>query len=223
MNVNLIVPVSKNEENKFPYLFNFNREGILLCINSILGLEIFKFNHIYFVVLKKHDKMFNIKTLLEMQFERLNLRNAKVVLLEEPTKNEPETVYRAILQEKISGASFIKDADCYFKCEIPIQNGLCVTSIENYNPVLNLKNKSFVRIDDSYFITNIIEKKIIGKYISVGGYFFNDTSEFMPYFERFRNEDGLYLSHIIYAMLLDKKFFRPIEVEDYEDWDTTCL
>ena len=26
------------------------------------------------------------------------------------------------------------------------------------------------------------------------------------------------MSHIVYAMLLDNKSFRPFEVEDYQDW-----
>lgn len=220
MNKNLIVPVAKNSEsNEFPYVFGFNKEGLMLCVKSIMGLELSQFSNIYFVILKKHDELFNIKTLLEIQFKQCGLKNGKVIVLEYPTKNQPETVYQAIKQEKIEDAIFIKDADGYFKCELLDGNGLAVYSLEEYDSFVNLRNKSFVYVDDNFYITNVIEKKIIGKYINVGGYFFENAKQFCEYYERIGSQDGLYLSHIVYAMLLDKISFRPIETTDFEDWE----
>lgn len=74
-------------------------------------------------------------------------------------------------------------------------------------------------MDDIYYVTNIIEKSVIGHYISAGGYVFN-VNMFKAYYQRLRGYGRLYLSHLIYAMLLDKQSFRPIMVEDYKDWGT---
>lgn len=41
---------------------------------------------------------------------------------------------------------------------------------------------------------------------------------FCKYYTSLRHYDRLYLSHIIYAMLLDKKTFRPFLVKNYKDW-----
>ena len=220
MSKNLIVPVAKkSDKNDFPYVFGFNTEGVMLCVKAILGLELSQFSNIFFVILKEHDKLFNIKTLLEMQFKQCSLKNAKVIVLEEQTMNQPETVYKAVKQEKIDGSVFIKDADGFFKCGLVDENGLAVYSLEEYDSFINLKNKSFVYIDDNFYITNVIEKRIIGKYINVGGYFFEDIKQFCSYYEEIGAQRGLYLSHIVYAMLLDRIVFRPIEISDFDDWD----
>ena len=47
------------------------------------------------------------------------------------------------------------------------------------------------------------------------------TAVYMYYYDRLRRYGKLYLSHIIYAMLLDKKAFRPMIVEEYKDWGTS--
>ena len=218
MKVSLIVPVAKDTKDQFPYLFSLNNEGLSLCVKAVLGLPLNEFSNIYFVVLKKHNDMFNVRVLLEMQFKRLKLKNAKVVLLDESTSSEPETVYKAIKKEGISGACFIKDADGYFECKMPLVNGISVYSLEDADFVIHLKNKSFVFVDDNFYITNIIEKKIISKYINTGGYFFENIDDFIGCFERLDEKDGLYLSHIIYALLLERKQFRPIECTGFEDW-----
>ena len=75
-------------------------------------------------------------------------------------------------------------------------------------------------VDDMYYPTNIIEKNVVGHYISAGGYLISDTETYLRYYNKLRNHGRLYLSHIIYAMLLDKKSFRPMLVEDYKDWGT---
>lgn len=223
MNINLIVPVAKDTGDSFPFLFTFDKKGVLLCIKSIMGLEINRFTNIYFTVLKKIDNRFNVKTLLELQFKQLGLKNARVVLLDAPTKSEPETLYQTIKQENIKGSCFIKDADSYFKCEIPNQNGLAIFSLEDVDFMVSLKDKSFVFVDDNFYITNTIEKKIISKYINIGGYYFQNIQDFCFYFEKIGNQKGLYLSHIVYAMLLDKKLFRPIECYGYQDFDMLSL
>ena len=59
---------------------------------------------------------------------------------------------------------------------------------------------------------------MVSRFFSAGGYCFEDAAEFCRYYERLKEYSPLYLSHIIYSMLLDKKIFRPIEIDDYQDW-----
>ena len=54
MSLNLIVPIAADRpeyEHTMPYVFNFAEDGVLLCIKSILGLDLRKFEHIYIVIL----------------------------------------------------------------------------------------------------------------------------------------------------------------------------
>lgn len=216
----LIVPIAADKAeyaNSLPYIFGTDNDGVIICVKCIMGLDLSKFNNIYFTILKKHDEQFFIADSLNLQFKRLGIKNAKVVILEQPTKDQAETIYETIQQERIKGGIFIKDADCYFETEVPNSNGVAIYPIEELE-VLAPKDKSYVAVDDMYYITNIIEKSVIGHYISAGGYGIKDANIFINYYHRLRNYGRLYLSHIIYAMLLDKKSFRPMMVKEYKDW-----
>ena len=220
MSSNLIVPVAADKpeySNTLPYVFALGEDGIIVCIKSVLGLPLDRFDNIYFTVLRKHDDLFYIADSLRMQCKRLGLVNVKIAILDEPTRDQVETVFMTIQQERISGSIYIKDADCYFESKEAIRNGVAIYPIEELE-MLDPRDKSYVAVDDMYYITNIIEKSVIGHYISAGGYAFEDCDMFCRYYTSLRHYDRLYLSHIIYAMLLDKKTFRPFLVKNYEDW-----
>lgn len=218
---NLIVPIAADKpvyNQEMPFVFSLSKEGIMFCIKAILGLQLNKFDKIYFTILKKHDELFCLSDLFKLQFKRLQLNNAKVVVLDEPTYSQPETIYKTIEKENIEGGVFIKDADCTFTCDIEPANGIAIYPLESLEWV-NPQNKSYVSIDDMFYITNIIEKRIIDHYFCAGGYSFDDAKEYCKYFEKLKINHGLYLSHIVYAMLLNKKVFRPIIVKNYVDFE----
>ncbi|MFR9545223.1 MAG: hypothetical protein SNJ29_06555 [Rikenellaceae bacterium] len=219
---NLIVPIAADKaeySQSMPYLFGLGEDGIMICIKSILGLNIECFHQIYFTILKKHDEAYFVSESLLMQCKRLNILNVKIVILEQETQDQVDTVYQTILNENINGSIYIKDADSYFESRINTTNGVAIFPIEELE-LLDPRNKSYVAIDDMYYITNIIEKSVIGHYISAGGYLFDSSAEFCEYACRLRQYGKLYISHIIYAMLLDKKMFRPMMVKNYKDRGT---
>lgn len=218
----LIVPVAADKveyEGAMPYLFRPDSDGILLCVKSVLGLRDSKFDTVYFTILRKHAEAFDIDTLLQLQFRRLGIKNAQIVILEEPTKSQAETIARTIEQENIEGAIFIKDADGYFTAEILPENGVAVYPLESLE-LVDPRNKSYVAVDDMYYITNIIEKRVVSHYFNAGGYCFEDARDFLRVYHDLKDEPHLYLSHIIYSLLLEKQIFRPIQVKDYRDWGT---
>ena len=177
--------------------------------------------HHELVILKEHDERFMLKEQLEMQFRKYRLAKAHVTILDEPTASQVETVARAIELNGVTGLVFIKDADCYFTTdEILPQNGVAIYPLENL-PIVDPQHKSYVAVDDMFYVTNIIEKRVVSHFFSAGGYCFEDATEFCRYYDRLKNYSPLYLSHVIYSMLLDKKIFRPIQIEDYQDWAVT--
>lgn len=222
MKTSLIVPIAadrKEYAEVMPYIFHFAPDGISLCIKSIQGLDLNRFTAIYFTILGKHDERYSISLLLRLQFRKLGMNNAYVVVLDEPTANQAETVYRTIKQEQIEGAIFVKDADGYFKGDFTSNNSIAIYPLDRLDMV-NPHNKSYVQVDDQFYITNIIEKKIISRWFNAGGYIFEETSTFCYYYERLKAYSPLFMSHIVYSMLLDKISFRPMEVEEYQDWGT---
>lgn len=222
MKSNLIVPVAADKpeySNKLPYVFSLGEDGVIVCIKSILGLPLDMFDNIYFTILRKHDSHFYIADSLQMQCKRLGLQNVKIVILDEPTCDQAETIYETIQREELSGSIYIKDADCFFESQEAVGNGVAIFPIEELE-ILDPRDKSYVAVDDMYYITNIIEKSVVGHYISAGGYAFESCDDFCSYYSCLRHYGRLYLSHIIYAMLLDKKTFRPFIVKNYKDWGT---
>jgi len=226
----MIVPIAadrKEYENEMPRPFTFHRDGTMLCVKSIEGLELEKFSEIYFVILQKHEERYSLSELLKIQFQRKGWTNAKIVILDTPTLSQAETVYQTIKKMDIHDGVFIKDADGYFKCEITKQNGITIYPLDDLDFV-DPKHKSYVQIDNQFYITNIIERKIIGRYFNAGGYLFDSADKYCRYYEKVISMIGdkqnhLCLSHIVYEMLLNKEQFRPFFANRYEDWSNEVL
>lgn len=219
MSFSLIVPAAAHKviyEEQLPEIFHLNNKGVSLCVDAIMGLDLGIFSHVYFTILHQHDMLYGISAMLRIQLDRIGLKNAKIVLLEHPTSSQVETIYQTICKEHISGPIFIKDADCSFTAEIYPQNGIVVYPLEKLT-IVNPQHKSYVAVDDMSYITNTIEKRVIDHYFNAGGYCFDNASTFCHYYERYAGQQGLYLSHIIYAMLLDRYIFRPFMANNYKD------
>ena len=219
MNFSLIVPAAANKkiyESQLPGIFHLNDKGYFLCVEAILGLDINIFSAVYFTILRQHDELYSIGAMLNLQLNRAKIKNAKIVILDNPTNSQAETIYQTICQEHINGAIFIKDADCTFTADIYPQNGIVVYPLEKLT-VVNPQHKSYVAVDDMSYITNTIEKRVIDHYFTAGGYCFDDSTLFSHYYEYYADQQGLYLSHIVYAMLLDKHIFKPFLAKDYKD------
>lgn len=224
----LIVPVAADNTSQpdaMPYVFSLDQSGIMLCIRSIQGLNLDTFDNIYFTILRKHAQLFCLDEIFKLQFKRLGMNNAHLVILDKPTKSQVETVQQTLTQEDIKGSIFVKDADGYFTGEVRRENGVAVFALENLEMV-DPRHKSYVSLDDMYYITNIIEKRIVSHYFNVGGICLENTDLFQYYYRQLleMSDDGkMCMSHIIYAMLLNKLKFRPIMAKDYIDYGTELL
>lgn len=222
----LIVPAAADNASTpdiLPYVFNLDENGIMLCVKAIKGLNLDVFDNIYFTILQKHAEKFSIDEMLRLQFKRLGLQNVQLVILDKPTSSQTETVYQTIKKAGIKGAIFIKDADGFFSGILRKENGIALYPLEKMS-IVNPQNKSYVAIDDMYCITNVIEKRIISHFFNVGGSCFEDSNMFCDVYEKLSCINSIvYVSHIIYSMLLSKIKFRPIEVLDFIDWGNKKL
>lgn len=225
-NYTLIVPIAADKpeyDTHIPYVFRMDDDGVMLCLKAILGLDLSQFSNIVITILRKHDNQYGISKMLNVQIERLGLQSVEICLLDNPTKNQAETIYQTICQKHIDGAIYVKDADGYFESEVVCQNGVAIYPIEKLQ-MLNPQNKSFVNVDDLFRVTNIIEKHVVSHFINAGGYCFECASQYCQTFKQLEKlNEKLYLSHIVYAMLLDGIEFRPTIVTNFEDWGDTML
>lgn len=220
----IIVPIAADKpeyDNVMPHVFRMNNQGIMLCIAGILGLDINKNDRIYFTILKKHSEHYRIREMMNVQLQRLGLdQQSEIIELDEHTNSQPHTVYTTIKKKNISGTILVKDADCYFDAERILENGIYSFPLDSMNQV-NPQGKSYIQTDDMYYITNIIERRIIGRDFCAGGYCFENANDFAHYYEQNMEHTPLYMSHIIYSALLDGQSFRPMKAKNYKDWGTS--
>ena len=217
----LIMPIAANKPDylhRMPRVFQMAEDGTMLCIKALQSLELTNFDQIFITILRSLDERYSLSEMLKLQFCIKGIKRAEVVVLDEPTSSQPETIYQTIQKMNIRGSIFVKDADCSFSGEDINENAIVIYPLEQLDWV-NPKNKSYVNIDDMYYITNIIEKRIVSHYFTAGGYCFENADTYCRYYERFARQHNLYLSHIIYSMLLDKYTFRPVIAKEYNDFE----
>lgn len=225
---NLIVPCA-GESSRFPNMrpkwLLSHPNGNMMLIEGLKGLKLDNFDYIYIVVLKEHIDKYNCIDGINKSMQNLLSIYQKtieyyIIILDDKTNSQPETVVRAIESFNISGAIYIKDSDSYFfDNNNYIGNAVCTYSLYDME-MSNPKNKSYIYTDDNDIITNIVEKKIIGSEFCVGGYIFSDAKDFVSYYKQLCMHKNLYVSHIIYSMIINGFKFKQIKVKDFKDWGT---
>ena len=221
--MNLIIPAA-GRSSRFPKMrpkwMLTHPNGNLMLAEAIRGLDLANPGKIYLVVLSAHLKEFQCLDGIKRQFQQLGLGSKLVVVaLDSPTQSQPETVARAIEKEKIRGPVCIKDTDNFFRLKIPEKNFVSVADL-NQVGFINPSNKSYATVNENHFVTNIVEKRVISNFFCSGAYGFEDAQEYLRYFNALADLKNLYISHIIYQMLLEDKAFSAAVCSGYADWGT---
>jgi hypothetical protein len=197
-------------------------DGKLMIEKSIENIDLDVFDRIVVVGLDEHFQEFTSREVILESFQMVTGRIPELVSLKEPTKSQSETIYEAIRAIDLEGAIYIKDCDNSFACAPKPINAVSTVNLNDME-LIDAKNKSYVEIDTFGSITNIVEKEVISNYFCCGGYSFQSSKEFCSAFEEIATGDldrEVYVSHIIYKMLLDGEKFTINEASQYVDWGT---
>lgn len=221
--MNIIIPIA-GRSSRFPDLkpkwMLTHPRGDYMVVEAIKGLNLENVNKIYLVGLEEHNKLYDFVSALTEQFECLGIAElVEYVLLEKQTRNQPETVAQAIVRSNIEGPIYIKDSDNYFVDTPVAGNSISCFDLHNLEHV-NARNKSYVELNSDGNIINIVEKQIVSSTFCVGGYSFGSAQEYMEYYNQLKENDDLYLSHVIFHMILKGHSFSHSLVDEYVDWGT---
>jgi hypothetical protein len=150
----------------------------------------------------------------------------QVILLEEKTKSQSETVYKTLEATDLNEPFLVKDSDNCFKITDIESNDnyVCYDSLNNHS-LINPRNKSYLQMEGQGTIINIKEKMVISDTFSVGGYHFTDPAYFRKTYLKLSqlmavDPKELYLSDVILCMLIDGALFKGNPVTAYQDWGT---
>lgn len=193
-----------------------------MVIESILGLNLEFFDQIYFICLSEHEENYSFLQGFLSELNDVGIKNkSKVLFLDEQTSSQSETVYNAVIKEKIDGFIFVKDSDGYYESYLENENNQVAFFDLNDMDNINARTKSYIDFDINGLITNIVEKKVISSTFSVGGYGFKSAKEFCETYEKFLDVDEeCYISHIIFEMILSGSSFYGLKTSNFKDWGT---
>ena len=193
-----------------------------MVLESIKGLNLDFYDQIYFICLKESESSHEFSRGFRVELEKMNIwKKTSLVYLDKPTKSQAETVYEAIKKCSITGHIFIKDSDGYFELSQSRSSNQVVFRNLNGINAINPSSKSYVTLDKNKFLTNIVEKNVISPYFCVGGYGFESSQVFNEAYKKILDTgEEIYLSHVIYQLLLMGYQFEGIQVENFLDWGT---
>jgi hypothetical protein len=221
--MNIILPVA-GKSSRFPNLrpkwLLTNPNGNLMIVDSILGMGLQNITSLNLIYLKEHEEKFSFKQGLLKNLKQYNLdTKINFIELETETAHQVETV-RLGLEHIADDISFlIKDSDNSFKINVTSteHNFVSYCKLDQLKST-DVASKSYLELDSMNVINNIVEKKVISDKFCCGAYFFKSSHEFL----KFSNiqSSNLFVSDVVFNMLLNKETFVGIECTEYEDWGT---
>ncbi|EOG7616898.1 hypothetical protein [Vibrio cholerae] len=186
---------------------------------SIEKLDLSVFDKVVIVCLQEHLEKYTTAEMVIESFTSSTSIVPELVILKEPTSSQSETIYQAVKQGNIEGSIFIKDCDNVFSCQPEPINSVMAIDLNKID-LVDAKNKSYIEVDSLGRISNIVEKEVISNYFCCGGYSFVSASDFCDVFESISSKKEVYISHVIYKMLMSNEEFLKKSADEYIDWGT---
>ncbi|EGQ9189864.1 hypothetical protein F7J78_19165, partial [Vibrio cholerae] len=218
----LILPVagrSSRFPNMRPKWLLTMPDGKLMIEKSIEKLDLSVFDKVVIVCLQEHLEKYTTAEMVIESFTSSTSIVPELVILKEPTSSQSETIYQAVKQGNIEGSIFIKDCDNVFSCQPEPINSVMAIDLNKID-LVDAKNKSYIEVDSLGRISNIVEKEVISNYFCCGGYSFVSASDFCNVFESISSKKEVYISHVIYKMLMSNEEFLKKSADEYIDWGT---
>lgn len=215
----LIIPCagkSTRFTSKTPKWLLNHPSGNIMVFESIQGLPINTFDRVIVVALERHltnsivNKIYN-------QFE--SIPGFELLRLNEDTDSASDTVSQCILKSRVSGSIFIKDSDAYFHIDEISTNEICTYSLNNCKNITP-GNKSYIKKNDNDEVLTIVEKNVISSDFCCGLYSFSSALEFVDTYNSIKQDNEIYISHVIFKMLLNGKKFKNRKTKEFIDWGT---
>lgn len=220
---NLIIPCAGGKTiGNLPLYLNRHPLGRIVLRRALDGLVLTCFDRIIVSILEKDDKMYNASEIIKK--ELYDIDNVEICFLQEETAGAADTVYLTICKMNLLGHLAIKDVTNRIVVpELGSENFIVGLNISNFKrDVHDLRNKSYISVNDQSQVLDIIEKQIKSEYIGVGLYGLQINDFIMAYWhlkDDCYSINRLYISHVVaYLIGYSEKIFHYIEAGDFESW-----
>jgi len=218
----LILPVA-GQSTRFPkgrpkWLLP-HPSGNLMFYQGLLGLNLGAVDEVILICLEDHFREFHVEKVIARQWAVGAIPIPYRLVPIAKTESQPESVSRGLRAARIGGPIFIKDCDTYYEGTVRPGNSVTTVHVGQFAP-RDAASKSYVETDADGTVVNIAEKVVISDTFCVGGYSFSSAKQFQDYYGLVAVTPGLYVSHVIYRMLLDGISFKSEPVKRFQDWGT---
>lgn len=219
----LIVPcMGRKMVNGIPQYLNRHPNGKRLIERSIEGIYTDQYKRVLIVLLAEDEEKYHAKLIISNEVKGYPI---EIIALDEMTSGPAETVYKAIIKANVTGEVVVKDADNYLKIkEIPQGNFVAGLDLNIWErDIHNLRNKSFLIVNEQGNLLDIIEKQVRSDVICLGLYGFKKAEDFVKAFEHLNDANypitKLYVSHVIsYLIGYLGRVFHYVSSREYENW-----
>ena len=220
----LLLPIagrSSRFPNMKPKWLLTHPNGNFMIDESISKMDLSVFDEIILISLIELENNHHFSQLLAARIQEIaGGVPCRCVLLENSTSSQSETVAEGLRQVGGEFSFVVKDSDNQFSYKATEDNSIAVGDL-NAVGLINAKNKSYVEVNKDKKVTNIVEKKVISNFFCVGAYSFKSSQQFLEYYDSCDKSSGeLYISGLIYMMLIDGISFSTTLVKNYTDWGT---
>ena len=188
---------------------NPKMDNLSMVVSSVKGLPLGKFEE------------FNASKKILKDFLSIGVKNVEVTVIVE-SNSAADTVSQCININNIKRDIYIKDCDDYFEISDIQPNEICTISLHDVGKI-HAGNKSYVSVNHTDLVSTIVEKQVISPNFCCGLYSFGDSSQFIRThnaLRKFNNHEEIYISHIIYRLLLEGEKFKIRRAKNFIDWGT---
>lgn len=190
--------------------------GKTMVYEAVQGLPLHTFDMIVITALHRHLT----DELRDRICEEFSEYDGFLMLeLENDTQSASDTISQTIETLNIEGSIFIKDSDDYFYIDSIEPNEICTYSLNDCKNITP-GNKSYIKMNEHGEVLTIVEKNVISADFCCGLYSFDDAQEFVSTYKSIEQESEIYVSHVIFQMILNNKKFMNSSVKNYIDWGT---
>ncbi|MDC7288814.1 hypothetical protein NXH76_13475 [Blautia schinkii] len=219
----LIVPcLGRKMVNGIPQYLYRHPKGSLLIERSIEGVFTEVYDRVLIVLSEEDVNEYHADSVIYKEFKKFPI---EIVTLKKMTSGPAETVYLAIRKGGVTGAVVVKDADNYLKTEyVPQGNFVAGLDLNTWErDIHNLRNKSFLILNEQKTLLDIIEKQVRSEVICLGLYGFKKAEDFVKAYEKLNDASypvsKLYISHVIsYLIGYSGRVFHYVSAIEYENW-----
>lgn len=219
----LIIPCAgRSTIDNVPKYLAMHPEGKYLFEKCIEGINSKKYTRIIYTILKQDAEVYMSEELIK---SKLSGYPVEVCVLDNFTSGPAETVYFTLMQMHVQGSFVVKDSDNYVQVnDYVYENFVAGLDLMKYEKdIYNIRNKSFIILNEQKQILDILEKQLRSDTICLGMYGFHSVEDYIFAYNRLNDKNykikKLYISHVIsYLIGYSGKVFYYIPAVEYENW-----